>query len=85
MVPPYDRVSHLATEGDEGGRMSDEVWREGQTGRDEPDPNWARLRELLKRHPDLTAIFAGNDKMALGALSAAAPTATRALFRQHNA
>src|SRR5258706_15898624 len=61
VVPPYDRVSHLATEGDEGGRMSDEVWREGQTGRDEPDPNWARLRELLKRHPEPRALTFDSD------------------------
>jgi LacI family transcriptional regulator len=29
------------------------------------------LNELLKRHPDLDAVFAGNDQMALGALRAA--------------
>ena len=29
------------------------------------------LRQLIERHPDLTAIFASNDHMALGALYAA--------------
>lgn len=45
-----------------------------------PDASWTEdgkfteeggaeaARKLLKRHPDLTAIFAGNDKMAVGAL-----------------
>ena len=29
------------------------------------------MNELLKRHPDLDAVFAGNDQMALGVLRAA--------------
>src|SRR5690606_25221170 len=49
----------------------------------EPEPGWAvpgrfdiatgraALHELLDRHPDVTAVFAASDKMAMGAVIAA--------------
>jgi LacI family transcriptional regulator len=35
------------------------------------------LRQILSRHPDLTAVFASNDQMALGAMRAAAQIGLR--------
>jgi LacI family transcriptional regulator len=48
------------------GEDPDEQWR--VDGRFTEEGGAAAASVLLKRHPDLTAIFAGNDKMALGAL-----------------
>jgi LacI family transcriptional regulator len=47
------------------GENPTEQWREDGRFTEE---GAAAAGALLKRHPDLTAIFAGNDKMALGAL-----------------
>jgi LacI family transcriptional regulator len=44
----------------------DESWSED--GRFTEDGGAAATAVLLRRHPDLTAIFCGNDKMAIGAL-----------------
>ena len=41
--------------------MSDEGGRGTQTGREDPDPNWARLRELLKRSPEPRALTFDSD------------------------
>jgi len=42
-----------------------------EDGRFTEEHGCAATLRLLERHPDITAIFAGNDKMALGALHAA--------------
>ncbi|BAM04062.1 LacI family DNA-binding transcriptional regulator [Phycisphaera mikurensis] len=39
-----------------------------EEGRFAEDPGQAAAAALLDRHPDLTALFCGNDKMALGAV-----------------
>jgi DNA-binding LacI/PurR family transcriptional regulator len=48
------------------GDAPDETWLED--GRYTEDGGAHATNALLARHPDLTAIFAGNDKMAIGAL-----------------
>jgi LacI family transcriptional regulator len=49
------------------GVQLDETWRED--GKFTEDGGAQAAATLLARHPDMTAIFAGNDKMAIGALN----------------
>src|SRR5581483_9564081 len=48
------------------GENPTDAWRED--GRFTEQGGAAAAGALLRRHPDLTAVFAGNDKMALGAM-----------------
>lgn len=51
---------------DEEGAALDDTWRED--GRFTEEGGAAAAKALLSRHPDATALFCGNDKMALGAM-----------------
>jgi DNA-binding LacI/PurR family transcriptional regulator len=53
---------------DAGFQINDEHCEQGTWG---PESGERAMRELLKKSPDLDAVFVGNDQMALGALQLA--------------
>ena len=64
MMDTYKKSIVSATHSDDNILMFD--------GRFTEEHGYAATSQLLSKHPDVTAIFAGNDKMALGALHCAA-------------
>jgi LacI family transcriptional regulator len=59
----------------EGGLACDESWM--VDGRFTEEHGYTAMKQLLDRHGDLTAVFAGNDKMAMGAMLALAHAGKR--------
>lgn len=77
----HARIAHLTGQGGSAKARRDgyvramdaaglQAFMAGRSGETTEEAGYAAAGELLGRHPDVTAVFAANDTMALGALAA---------------